>query len=216
MNMIVNLGRTGSLALWLAVLACAWAPHAQAAEQWPNGLSHEFFTAELATTLDADNQTDWIRAYSCTGPAGGAASCLRVEVSETGSTQTILLNTAAKGVRITSHDVDGDHLPDVLVFSAEDGRPLGVWINDGHGGFKESDVRSYPASVWHEDPLLCRTPSPEYIPLASTNGVQDFCLDPCLLKTPRLDSGRSLGDLEVAAPHSARLDGHSGRAPPTL
>jgi hypothetical protein len=210
----LNLRNTGLLAVWFALLACAWTPHAQAAEPWRSALPHEFFTAELATALDADNQADWIRAYPCVAPAGAAASCVRIEVSETRSTQTIVLKPNAKGVRITSRDVDGDHLQDVLIMSADDGSPLGVWINDGHGGFKESDVRSYPSSIWHEDPLLCQTHPPERTSLASTVGVQDFCLALLALKVPLPNSDRSLSDLEVAVPHSARLGGHSGRAPP--
>jgi hypothetical protein len=212
--MAVKLRSAYVLALWLALLACPGTVHAQAAGQWPGGTPHIRFTAELATALDADSQTDWIRAYPCAGAAGGAAFCVRVAVSQTHSTQTIVLNTKAKGVRIASHDVDGDHLPDVLIMSADDGRPLGVWINDGRGGFQESDVRYYPSAVWHEDPLLCQTRPPENVPLASLNGVQDFCLAPLTLKAPLSDTARSFADLQDAAPRSTSLAGHSGRAPP--
>jgi hypothetical protein len=211
----VYLRTTGLLAFWGALLTCAWTPHAQAAEQWRSGLPHELFSAELATTLDADNQADWIRAYPCAVPGGGAAFCVRVAVSETSSTQTIIMKTNAKGVRISSHDVDGDHLPDVLVMSADDGSPIGVWINDGHGGFQESDVRSYPSSVWHEDPLLCQTRPPEHVPLASMNGIQDFSLAPFALKAPLPDANQSFSYLQVASPSSACFGIHSGRAPPS-
>jgi len=200
--------------LWLALLACPGAIHAQAADPWHGGLPHALYTTELATALDTDSQTDWIGAYPCTGAAGGAAYCVNVEVSQTHSTQTIVLDTNARGVRIASHDVDGDHLQDVLITSAEDGRPLGVWINDGHGGFRKSDVRLYPSSVWHEDPLFCQTLPPEHAPFAAMNGVQDCCVSPFTLRAPLPDANRSVGDLAVAAPGSASLAGHSGRAPP--
>ena len=210
----MKLRSTGLLAFWFALLACAWTPRAQAAEQWPSGVSHEFFTAQLATTLDADDQADWIRAYPCVGPVGDAAFCVRIAVSETHSTQTIILKTNAKGVRITSHDVDGDHLQDVLVMSADDGSPLGVWVNDGHGGFKESDVRSYPSSIWHEDPLLNEAFPPELTAFASMTGVQSFCLAPFALTAPLPDADQSFRNPGVASPSFARFGTHYGRAPP--
>ncbi len=200
--------------IWLALLACAWTNHAQAAEPWRNGLPRELFTAQLATALDADNQADWIKAYPCVGPAGGASFCVRVAVSATRSTQTIILKTNAKGVRITSHDVDGDHLQDVLIMSADDGSPLGVWINDGQGGFKESDVSFHPSSIWHEDPLLCQTLPPERAFFASMNGIQDFCLAPFALNAELTDADQSFSNLEVAFHSSARFGNHLGRAPP--
>jgi len=200
--------------LWLALLACPGTIRAQAPEPWRNALPRIGFTAELATTLDADNQADWIRAYPCSGLAGGAAFCVRIAVSETRSTQTITLDTSAKGVRIASHDVDGDHLQDVLIMDAADGRPLGVWINDGHGGFKESDVRSYPSAVWHLDPLLCHTRAPEHAPFAAMNGVQDLCLAPGALKAPLPHADQPSRGLVTASPVSAILAGYSGRAPP--
>lgn len=214
LKIVVNLKKTVSVTCWLALLACAWASPARAAERWGSWLPREFFTAELATTLDADGQTDWVRAYPCIGPGGSASFCVRVVVSETRSTQTIILKTKAKGVRITSRDVDGDRLPDVLVMSADDGSPLGAWINDGHGGFKESDVRSYPSSVWREDPLLCQSRFPERNSFASMSGIQDFCLTPFATRTPLKDTDRSFGHLEDVSFCSACPSNHSGRAPP--
>jgi hypothetical protein len=212
--MAVNLQSAGLATLWLALLACPGTIRAQAPDQWRSGLPHLGFTAELATTLDTDNQADWIRAYPCSGSAGGAAFCVRIAVSQTRSTQTIVLDTNAKGVRIASHDVDGDHLQDVLIMDADDGSPLGVWINDGRGGFKESDVRSYPSSIWHEDPLLCQTRDPEHASPASMNGVQDLCLAPFALKAPLPEADRPFTGLEAACSGSASLAGYSGRAPP--
>jgi hypothetical protein len=140
---------------------------------------------------------------------------VRVVVSQTHSAQTIVLKTNAKGVRITSHDADGDHLQDVLVMSADDGSPLGVWINDGRGGFRESDVSNYSASVWHEDPLLCASAPPDRVSLASINGVQDFCRNPFAVKEPLLVAHQTFGIAEVLSPLSSLRWHHSGRAPPT-
>jgi hypothetical protein len=214
--MAVNPRTTGLWTLWLALFVCPWAMRAQAADHWRSGPPRGFFTTELATTLDSDNQADWIRAYPCPGPSGAAAFCVRVAVSETRSTQTIVVRTNAKGVHVTSHDVNGDHLQDVLVMSADDGRPLGVWINDGHGGFEKSDPRLYPASVWHEDPLLCPESPPERATPAALNGVQYFYLAPFVLTAPLPEADRSFNSLEVASPRSARFDNCFGRAPPVF
>ena len=197
-----------------ALLACPGAIHARAAEQWRSELPGIRFAAELATSLDTDDLADWITAYPCAAPAGGATFCVGIALSQTHATQTIVLDTHVKGVRIASHDVDGDHLPDVLVMSAEDGRPLGVWINDGHGGFKESNVRFYPSSVWHVDPLLCQTGAPEHAAFASMNGVQDSCLARFAPQAPLTDADRSCNHPGSSSPRSAKLAGHPGRAPP--
>jgi hypothetical protein len=212
--MAVILKRTTLVALWLALFACLGKSHAAAPEQWPSGLPHEFFTAELATTLDADNQADWIRAYPCRGPDSGFYYCVRVAVSQTHSTQTIVLKTNAKRVRVVSHDVDGDQLQDVLVMSADDGTPLGVWINDGRGGFKQSDAGLYPKSVWHEDPLLCPSSPSERNPLAAMNGIQNLYLEPFALEEPLLDAEQPFCAAQVPHPRSACHSNHSGRAPP--
>ncbi len=201
--------------LWLGLLACPQPGSALTDAPWRSAALQDYPAAELATALDADGQTDWIRAVPCGQPDGSLGFCVRVAVSQTRTTQTIYLGSDIKSVRIASHDVDGDELPDVLVMAGKEGSPLGVWINDGHGGFKRSDPNLYPKSVWHEDPLFCSPPSPpEGNSLASLSGVQFLGLEPSSLNEPLLAASPSFRIGQVPD-HRAPLRGVPfGRAPP--
>ena len=56
------------------------------------------------------------------------------------------------GLRIIPRDVNGDWEPDLVISSAWSFAPVGVWINDGHGGFFPSDRTFYPLSELNEAP----------------------------------------------------------------
>jgi hypothetical protein len=58
------------------------------------------------------------------------------------------------GLLIIPRDVDGDWDLDLIITSARTFTPVGVWINDGHGGFIRSDSTAYPQSTWNEGPLI--------------------------------------------------------------
>jgi hypothetical protein len=208
--------QTASFVLWLPLLAVLWSSPALAGEQLGDAGTYRLPVASLATTLDTDHQTDWITAYPCTGPSKGAYYCIDVETSETHSTQTLLIEGGLSGVRIVSRDVDGDHLPDILVMTGDDGRPLGIWLNDGHGGFHISDPHLYPASIWHEDPLLFPTSRAEQFPLASMTGVQTVFLSPHRYTAPLSRVSQSPGGWDSPAACAGRTYQNSQRAPPIL
>lgn len=56
------------------------------------------------------------------------------------------------GLRILPRDVDGDGDLDLVIISARSFAPVGVWINDGHGGFTQGDETTYSRSIWTEVP----------------------------------------------------------------
>jgi hypothetical protein len=58
------------------------------------------------------------------------------------------------GLRIIPRDVNGDWDLDLIITSAWSFTPVGVWINDGHGGFIRSDPTAYPQSIWTEGPRI--------------------------------------------------------------
>jgi hypothetical protein len=169
-------------------------------------------TTALATRLDADGRADWIRAFPC----GESFHCLNIDVSETHSTQSILLETRAAAVRIASRDVDGDGLPDLLVADAEGGAPLGVWLNDGQGGFTPSDATLYPESIWDPDPLVTLPGTPDDMPLAALDDLRDFCLDRPAASEPLLNAPQAFACAPAVAARAARFENHFGRAPPSL
>jgi hypothetical protein len=50
--------------------------------------------------------------------------------------------------------VNGDLELDLVITSAWSFAPIGVWINDGHGGFNPSDPTAYPHFTWGSGPRI--------------------------------------------------------------
>jgi len=77
------------------------------------------------------------------------------------------------GLRIIPRDVNGDWDLDLVITSAWSFTPVGVWINDGHGGFTRGDPTAYAQSIWNEGPgILSETPHetfPATVPEFSRN-----------------------------------------------
>ena len=170
----------------------------------------------FATALDADRKADWISAYPCQGPAAGAYYCVQVSVSEWHSTQTLPAADASDGLRIVSRDVNGDQFPDILLLTTGAGRPIALWINDGHGGFGLADPSLFPARIWHDDPLLFPILPPEQFSLASLDGVQSFFLGSTGTSEPALDLDQSVKIAGLSTASVFPSYNHSGRAPPAL
>jgi len=57
---------------------------------------------------------------------------------------------AEGGLHITPRDIDGDRDLDLVITTEFSREPVGVWINDGHGGFTPGDSAIYPTSIWQE------------------------------------------------------------------
>jgi hypothetical protein len=57
--------------------------------------------------------------------------------------------------------VDGDWDLDLIITSARTLSPVGVWINDGHGGFNRSDLTPHLQSTWAEGPRMLSDTSRE-------------------------------------------------------
>jgi hypothetical protein len=67
------------------------------------------------------------------------------------------LDLAARegGLLVTARDVDGaGNDLDLIIKSAWSFTPVGVWINNHHGGFIKADAGAYAPSIWWECPQL--------------------------------------------------------------
>lgn len=53
--------------------------------------------------------------------------------------QSIRLVAPVGGLQLLARDVNGDHAIDLVVMTADLGQPVAVYLNDGHGGFSQSD-----------------------------------------------------------------------------
>jgi hypothetical protein len=65
------------------------------------------------------------------------------------------------GLRIIPRDVNGDWELDLIITSARSFTPIGVWLNDGHGGFVRSDPFFDFQPVWGKGPRLLSDSSGE-------------------------------------------------------
>lgn len=52
------------------------------------------------------------------------------------------------GLTLLARDIDGDHDLDLIVANSYSNRPIGVWINDGHGVFTQAGEGAFSGALW--------------------------------------------------------------------
>jgi hypothetical protein len=61
----------------------------------------------------------------------------------------------AAGLLVSARDVDGiGNDLDLIIKSANSFTPIGIWINNHHGGFIKVDASAYAPSIWSDPPLM--------------------------------------------------------------
>lgn len=91
----------------------------------------------------------------------GAGCCHRVDLRIGVETQVYSSFHVSDrgGLNLFAWDVDGDHDLDLIVTNVFSNAPVGVWLNDGAGGFTETPSSAYSAAIWHSfEVSLCSTP----------------------------------------------------------
>jgi hypothetical protein len=126
--------------------------------------------------------------------------------------------SAAGGLDITARDVDGDRDLDLVITTEFSRKPVGVWINDGHGRFTQGDTAAYSTSIWQEIKQAVEKPySPQRLDMS------------CVLPGGGCSAGRGGQPVpplsSPGAPLQSTSDGHAShpwdlgrplRAPPVL
>jgi hypothetical protein len=117
---------------------------------------------------------------------------------------------------IIARDVDGigDDL-DLIIKSARSLAPVGVWINDHHGGFTKADPSLYASSIWFEVPRLVSDNPPESVHPAGLPS-HPSCIN---LLVRRFPFKHTVGEILVnsmnfAFPSRLTAGPHQTRAPP--
>ncbi len=134
-----------ALALSLPLLSRA----AQPAASWPS-IPGPFSSAAWAIgDFDGDGRFDLLTAslsLTAPGPSGLTHLIELRSASSPGVTSSFLISGGSASLSLAAWDVDGDHDLDLVVTSALFHRPVGVWINDGRGGFTEASLDTLPAA----------------------------------------------------------------------
>ena len=97
--------------------------------------------------LDGDGRPDLaIARVEGWGPSGYR---YRIDLNLTTHARPSSFSVFAErgGLSIIPRDVNGDWDLDLIITSAWSLTPVGVWINDGHGGFNPTDSAAYPQST---------------------------------------------------------------------
>jgi hypothetical protein len=81
------------------------------------------------------------------------------------------------GLVLTARDIDADHDQDLVLRDAFAGEALGVWLNDGMGGFSETEPADFPGAG-DEPPSLEKRASSFHQSAASSFSKTCFSLTP--------------------------------------
>jgi hypothetical protein len=109
--------------------------------------------------LDGDGRPDLVIAKAEGWGPSGFQYRIDLDLTTRVGLSSFSVSAQRGGLRITPCDVNGDWDLDLVITSAWSFTPVGVWINDGHGGFTRGDPTAYPQSTWNEGPgILSETP----------------------------------------------------------
>jgi hypothetical protein len=182
-----------------------------------NNVGVPFSTADLPFVIadfDGDQNPDLASVQSESDSSSLASYEVRLQLSAAGQ-QSVRLVGPSGGLRIASRDMNGDHIPDLIVSSAWREETLAVLVNDGRGGFSLADPSSFPTSSGESGKSLnCKLPQQtDTVATAPRLPVGDFSGSKYLLH-PSLATG-SLPRANFATHRSLLLGSLLGRAPPT-
>jgi hypothetical protein len=126
--------------------------------------------------LDGDGRPDFaiVRAEGW----GSKGFQYRIELDLTTRVGLTSFSVSAQrgGLRIIPRYVNGDWDLDLVITSAWSFTPVGVWINDGHGGFTQGDLTAYSRSIWTEGPGVS-SDAPHDRPQATVPQSYRSCID---------------------------------------
>jgi hypothetical protein len=104
--------------------------------------------------LDGDGRPDFAVARAEGWGPNGFQYRIDLDLTTHVGLSSFSVSAQRGGLRIIPRDVNGDLDLDLIITSAWSFTPVGVWINDGHGGFIRSDPTAYPQSTWAEGPSV--------------------------------------------------------------
>jgi hypothetical protein len=128
--------------------------------------------------LDGDGRPDLAIVRQKGRSAGGFRYQVEINLTTRTSPTCFSVSASEGGLNIIPRDVDGDGDLDLVITSAWSLSPVGLWINDGHGGFTQGDPSAYPQSIWTESSGISSN-SPQQavqatVPMSYGSGLDSF------------------------------------------
>ena len=125
--------------------------------------------------FDGDNRPDLATVETGLIGASHARYWIGFRMSA-GARQTIGVNAPVGGLEITSRDVNGDNIIDLVVSTAWLKSPVAVLVNDGHGNFTIHDPAAFSSALINPNRTLDspRQQNPEEALAISARGSDDF------------------------------------------
>ncbi len=108
----------------------------------PNGAVETRF---VIADLDGDVLPDFVSVRDELNGSENTNYWIQLQLSEAGR-QSIHLVGPAGGLSIQARDVNGDHVPDLLLATAWSKRPVAIFLNDGHGVFSRVAPDRFPSA----------------------------------------------------------------------
>jgi hypothetical protein len=108
-----------------------------------------------ASAMGSDHHLDFVIVErKGRGPQGFRYQIV-LDSATKGPESSLDLAANAAGLLVTARDVDGiGNDLDLIVKSANSYTPIGIWINNHHGGFIKADASVYAPSIWSDNPQL--------------------------------------------------------------
>jgi hypothetical protein len=143
-----------------ALSAACWASEARTPSAGQLPATPSFCDQGCAIAdLDGDGRPDLAVARAEGWGPSGFQYRIDLDLTTRVGLSSFSVSAQSGGLRIIPRDVNGDWDLDLVITSAWSFTPVGVWINDGHGGFTRGDPTAYPQSTWDEGPgILMETP----------------------------------------------------------
>jgi hypothetical protein len=179
-------------------------------------LQHAFGQQIVAADFDEDQQPDGAVLLDA-GQVNGQRS-FRIEMHLTAGNNTGLsFSSAESAISISALDVNADGAPDIVVEQTFTHKRLQVWLNDGHGSFRQVSGEDYPSQIEARLRLRARIPGQigAVLWLPSRFGSEVAHLRSTPFSAIDSSGVRNLC-LEVQLAHSAPRAPNPPRGPPSL
>ncbi|MHB8655556.1 MAG: FG-GAP repeat domain-containing protein [Terriglobia bacterium] len=147
------------LAIWTLAAACLASEAPIYSTSLLPGSNASLDQGGAIADLDGDGRPDLAVVRAEGRSVKGFYYRVELQLSAHLGTSSFKLSAPQGGLHIVPRDVNGDGELDLVIMTAWSHSPIGVWINDGHGAFTESDSAAYPTSIWMEGPgIFSNTP----------------------------------------------------------